>query len=80
MDSDSRLINVSTPAESFEDARNAFIAYCESKNLSHRTIDYYRARLLSLSRYLAETGSDSAPVRVTRATVRDFLTHERERC
>lgn len=55
-------------------AVTSFLAYCRSKNLSSKTIDYYAARLLALKRF---TGS-RPPADMTASHVREFLTHEKE--
>ncbi len=75
-----RLRESKTPAEQYEESTSSFFAYCHSKNLSSKTVDYYRARLLSFSRYLTDTGGDLTPASITPAVLRAFLTHEREHC
>jgi len=57
-----------------EAAVSAFLAYCRSKNLSPKTVDYYAARLLAFTRY----ASSCPPTDITAATIREFLTHEKE--
>lgn len=57
-----------------EAAVSAFLAYCRSKNLSTKTVDYYAARLLAFKRYAGKR----SPAGITAAVVREFLTHEKE--
>lgn len=61
-----------------EAAVTAFKAYCDSKNLSPRTIEYYSGRLLSLSRYINGLPTPVTPAEITPLFIRDYLVYEKD--
>lgn len=62
------------------DAVSTFLAYCKSKNLSGRTVEYYNQRLRSFMRFVADTCSEEMPLEsVDSALIREFLARECER-
>lgn len=73
-----RLQKSRTPGDDLEEAKTAFLSCCASRNLSDKTVEYYRARLLSFTRYLDQTGEDSTPSQISPAMIRSFMAYERE--
>ena len=55
-------------------AVSAFLAYCRSKNLSAKTVDYYASRLLAFTRF----AGNCPPTDITAAIIREFLIHEKD--
>jgi site-specific recombinase XerD len=73
-----RIHDLHTPADDFAEARKAFESYCQSKNLSTSTVQYYGYRLQSFNSYLTAKHDGCSPADVTPAGIREFLLYERE--
>jgi len=67
------------PAESLAEATAAFLSYSAAKNLSPRTLEYYRERLTGFAVFLGAGYPGLPPGEVTSAVVREFVTWTRER-
>lgn len=73
-----KLRSAGSLACDMEAAVSAFTAFCDSKNLSPRTIEYYAARLASFRRRLEISSTAPRPSDVTPTTIREFLRYEKE--
>jgi len=75
-----RLGWLTDPAHDLNAAIECFLTYCQAKNLSPNTVQYYAYRLGSFRRYVEEHASSSATSEITRQVIRDFVTAEIENC
>jgi site-specific recombinase XerD len=73
------VLDAPSPRQALHDAIEAFHARCRARNLSPRTLDFYRERLGCFTRHLQGKGLELAPEQVTADVIRDFLSAERER-
>lgn len=73
-----RVGSLTHPAENMEAAVQSFLGYCESKNLSDNTINYYCYRLQAFQHYMDSNAPGLAPKDVTRYMIREFLIQERK--
>lgn len=67
------------PAVSVASAVGAFLAHSAAKNLSPRTLDYYRERLASWAAFLDAAYPGLPPDEVSAGVVREFVIWTRER-
>jgi site-specific recombinase XerD len=72
-----RLSGLVPLAEDLDAAIDAFIVHCEAKNLSPRTVEFYRDRLASFKRYVAETAPQTAPKDFTARLIGGFIDRTR---
>jgi len=68
-----------TPRPAMQEAIESFFSRGRARNLSPRTLDFYRERLGRFTRYLEGRGLEVAPEQVTSDVIRDFLASECER-
>jgi len=73
-----RIHAFNSMADDLQSAVDGFVAYCKSKNLSGRTVEYYCYRLQALQTYLTASGQPTVPKDLTPQTIRAFLTAEAE--
>lgn len=66
-------------AGSWDQALEAFLLYCKSRQLSERTIEYYQTRLPVFARWMAEAYPGFRPKDVTEEVIRRFIISEAER-
>jgi integrase/recombinase XerD len=62
-----------------ESAIAAFLSYSQSKNLSPRTIQYYREQLQSFTRFLSTKYADIPPAEITPHIIRELVCYEKDR-
>jgi len=74
-----RIRDFNSMADDLQSAVDGFTAYCKSKNLSSRTIEYYIYRLQALQTYLTDHEQPTAPKDLTPQVIREFLTDEKDR-
>lgn len=74
-----RIRDFNSMADDLQSAVDGFTAYCKSKNLSSRTIEYYSYRLQALQTYLADHEQPTAPRDLTPQVIREFLIDETNR-
>jgi len=73
------VLEVPTPREAMQEALESFFSRGRARNLSPRTLDFYRERLGCFARFLEGRGLEVAPEQVTADVIRDFLASECER-
>ncbi|MCE5197978.1 MAG: tyrosine-type recombinase/integrase [Armatimonadota bacterium] len=66
-------------AEDMSAAIEAFLSYCQSKNLSNNTIIYYRYRLESFRRYIDKNAPGTTPLNLNAPLIRGFIADESKR-
>ena len=74
-----RIPGYTSLADDLKAAIEGFFAYCRSKNLSARTIEYYGYRFQALRKYLTDNSRPAAPKDLTVQILRAFLTDEAEK-
>ena len=71
-----RINELTNPARSMAAAIESFLSYCQSKNLSPNTSQYYRYRLEAFQRYLDAEAPGVTPETISTKTIRSFITDE----
>jgi len=74
-----RVLEVPSPQEAWQEAVTCFLQRGRARNLSPRTLDFYRERLGAFTRFLEVRGLSLSPSEMTAAVVRDYLAWESER-
>jgi site-specific recombinase XerD len=74
-----RILETPLPRDALAEAVDAFLQRGQARNLSPRTLSFYRERLAVFGRWLESEKLALAPADISAAVIRDFLSAERER-